>query len=163
MFNVIISKIAEFIIAKILQTTTYMQIAYSCLHPTQYIVDELNLFRSSITNRLSYNAQVCSIERLLNDRFDADNREIYITDAQNVDALVAYEYQDENSRIIVSDLSDFDEYEVVITSMDEIGNNNNKFTINIGDSNYIRSHENELIALVKRYKVAGKGFNIRYY
>lgn len=131
--------------------------------PLRLIIYSLNMFVSDTNNKLSYNSQLCSMEGLLNDRYDTINRDISITDAASISMLVAYPADDASNRIIISTSANFNNHPVIAFQNEIIGYNLDKFNVNIPDSNEIRLRENELKATVKLYKLAGKGFILRYY
>lgn len=134
------------------------------LSPVDYIVSKFQAHKNNISYKLAHNSQICYLEKLLNDSFDNTERRIYITDAESVDMLIAYEYQDVQKRIIAcEDSSEFANYEVIAYQSQIIGNNLNKFIINVPNESQIISREAELRALTNRFRFAGKLFYIIYF
>lgn len=157
MFNINTDQLIEDLLSPRLRTTTVLQILKSILLPIKSMIVMINTFRTATTLKLSYNGQVCSLERLLNDRFDPINRDIFITDAVSVYTVIAYPSEDVDRRIIIS--------QTPMIAYDEsiIGQNLNKFIVNIPESNEVRLLKNQIIATVQLYKLAGKVFIIKFY
>lgn len=164
MFNLNTDRFKDILISARLLKSHFVAIIDSCLSAIKSLIAQLNLFRTSINAKLSYNGQVCSLERLLNDRFDAVNRDIFITDAESIDMLIAYEYLDIPKHIIVCEnIVDFADYQVIAYKNEIIGDNLHKFIINVPNETPIVLREDELRALVNRYRLAGKLFYIIYF
>lgn len=163
MFNIITDKLIEDLLSPRLRTDVIIRFLRSIFAPIKTLVTHLNSFRNETTLKLSYNAQVCSIERLLNDRFDNVLRRITIGDMASVNMLVAYENEYLDERIIVADAADFEQYPVIVYDYVEVGDNTHRFIINIPDEVQLHNIEAQLIALTNRYKFAGKTFRLRYF
>ena len=161
MFNIDTDKLVEMLLSPRLFTATLVAMLKSILEPAKWLIDKINIFRNNTITKMSYNGQVCSLERLLNDNFDAENRDIYITDAPSIQMLVAYQQEDTPRRIIVAPADDFANYPVIAYQRSVVGENLHNFIINIPDSNEVRARENELKAIVTRYKLANKGFYLK--
>jgi hypothetical protein len=163
MFNINTDRLIEMLLSPRLLTASILAVLKSILEPIKTLVSKINTFRDDTTGKLSFNGQVCSLERLLNLKFpDPAGDRIFITDAANIPMLVAYPYQDANHLIIVTSEANFSNYPVIAYCRDQIGDNSNKFIINIPDSNEAINNETQLIALVNRYRFAGKSFILRY-
>lgn len=163
MFNINTDRLIEILVSIRLQTMTLVLFLKSILEPIKNLMSKINVFRNSTTDKLSYCGQVCSLERLLNDRFDLVNRDIYITDALSVKPLIIYSYQDVEKLITVTNTANFESHPIIAPRSSGIGDNLDKFVIHVPDSNEARSRENELRACVNLYKFSGKGFFIKYY
>lgn len=157
MFNINTDRLIEMLLSPRLLTISLLLTLRSIIEPIKSLLAQLNLFRTATTEKLSYNGQVCSLERLLNDRFDSVNREIFISDAASVYAVIAYPSEDVDRRIIISDTP------VIAYDESIIGDNLNKFIVNIPDSNEVRLLDNQIKATVQLYKLAGKVFIIKFY
>lgn len=163
MFNINTDQLIEDLLSPRLRTTTVLQVLKSILQPIKSLVSWLNSFRTATATKLSYNGQVCSLERLLNDRFDPVNRLTYITDDVTIAPLIAYPKDDVLRRIIVSDIASFPNYNVIARDQSEVGGILNKFVVNVHNDPAIVARENELIAIVRQIKLSGTIFKIRYY
>lgn len=163
MYNFNIQRLVELLLSPRLIVSEIYYFIISILDAVRILVDDMNAFIADIMSRLSYNGQVCHLERLLNDKFDSTNRGIYITDAFNIPHLIAYQQQDVLRRIIISDAGSFDDYKIIARARLQIGNGFNKFIVNVPNDPAIVARENELIATVKLFKLAGTRFIIQYY
>lgn len=134
------------------------------LSPIDFLSNVFLQFKDNVSYKLSKNSQICYLESVLNDALDNSQRRIFITDAESVDMLIAYEYQDVQKRIIVcEDSSEFANYEVIAYQSHIVGNNLNKFIINVPNESQIILREAELRALTNRFRFAGKLFYIIYF
>lgn len=133
------------------------------LSPIDFLSNVFLQFKDNVSYKLSKNSQICYLESVLNDAFDNSQRRIFITDAESVDMLIAYEYQDVRKIIVCEDISEFANYEVIAYQSQVIGNNLNKFIINLPNESQIITRETELRALTNRFRFAGKLFYIIYF
>lgn len=131
------------------------------LSPIDYISALFSSFKNSTSYKLSKNAQICYLESLLNDALDNTERRIFITDANSIDMLIAYEHPDAERRIIVSDSSQFSDYTVITYPNFVIGDNLHIFIVNVPFE--CVSKEPQLRALTNLYKFAGKQYFIVYF
>lgn len=163
MFNVNIDHLIEMLLSPRLLMSSFVVLLQSLIDPIKSLIASLNDYRIYTFNKLDYNGQVCSLERLLNYRFAPVDGDIFITDADSISMLVAYPADDSLHHIIVSTSANFADYSLIAYRNELIGNNFHRFLVHIPDSNEIRVRENELKATVQQYKLAGKGFILRYY
>ena len=131
------------------------------LSPISYVGSLFTDYQDTVTYKLSKNSQICYLESVLNDALDNSQRRIFITDANSIDMLIAYDYQDVEKRIIVADESDFEDYKVITYPSQIIGGNLHKFIVNVPTS--LTSNEPQLRALTNLYKFAGKQYFIVYF
>ena len=163
MFNINTDRLIEMLLSPRLLASAFISVLKSILEPIKSLLTQLNAYRTVTTTKLSYNGQVCHLERLLNNGFDPINREIYITDAISISMLVIYPADNVDNRVIVAPASGFENYPVIAYQRAVVGDKLHNFIVNIPDSNEVRARENELKATVSRYKFSGKGFFLRYY
>lgn len=157
MFNINTDRLIEMLLSPRLIASAFLCMLKSILQPVKSLVLSINSYRTATELKLSFNGQVCSLERLLNDRFDPTERNIYITDAESIHPLIAYPSEDVDRRIIITDSP------VIAYNESVIGDNMNKFIVNIQDSNELRAIESQIIATVQLYKLSGKVFIIKFY
>lgn len=131
------------------------------LFPVDYLSNVFSQFKDNVSYKLSKNSQICYLESVLNDALDNTQRRIYITDAESIDMLIAYDYHNIEKRIIVSDIANFEDYTVITYPSAIIGDNLNKFIVNCPSS--LALSEPKLRALTNLYKLAGKLFYIIYF
>lgn len=131
------------------------------LSPLDYLSNLFSQFKDNVSYKLSKNSQICYLESVLNDALDNSQRRIFITDAESIDMLIAYDYQNVEKRIIVADIANFEDYKVITYPTAIIGNNLHKFIVNCPTS--IATNEPQLRALTNLYKFAGKQYFILYF
>lgn len=120
----------------------------------QYQLFRLN--RKSDLYQLIITPQVCYLERLLNDRYDFTQRRIFLTDG--IDHPPTYLYQDEEVKpMYMNQVSEDDP--VYLYTDGESGDMKDDFIIWVPKD--ISFEENEMIGLVKVYKLAGTKFKIQ--
>ncbi len=59
----------------------FVSLISAMLSPLEVVLAQYNEYRSTTLTTLSYNGQVAYMEKMLNDKFDAQQRRIYIDDA----------------------------------------------------------------------------------
>lgn len=142
-------------------STSYLRVILS---PVDYVCSLFQQFKNQVVYKLSKNSQICYFESLLNNQFDNTERRIFITDAESIDMLIAYEYLDIPKHIIVCEnIVDFADYQVIAYKNEIIGDNLHKFIINVPNETPVVLREDELRAFVNRYRLAGKLFYIIYF
>jgi hypothetical protein len=100
--------------------------------------------------KLSYNGQKCYLRKALNDSFDLALRRIFISETENFDQDYIYTAS-ENLDVFLGTLFLDDEFNYVGTTVD--------FLVFVPQS-ILDLKENEIIADVNFYKLAGKQYNI---
>lgn len=119
--------------------------------PFQKILDQLNAYRTIKLKELSYNYQVGSIEKLLNDTFDSVERRIRLTEGVYIVPATIYT-PTENKPL---------EMPFVIYTPEELASGNGDFIVqvpsalNLSDGDMIR-----LNALTRYYCLDDKAFKI---
>lgn len=108
--------------------------------------------RDENLEKLSYNGQRCYLRKVLNDKWDGDDdlRRIYIGDTQNTVQTYLYTSA-ENLQVYLGTMFLENEFNYAGTSVD--------FLVYVPQS-ILDLKENEIIAAVNFYKLAGKQYNI---
>lgn len=91
---------------------------------------------------MSYNSQVCYLRKMLNDRFDNEQRRITIEQSPQVEHLMIY--RDEEDRPVMLGTRLLPREDIVLYS--------SEFTVNIPDS--LADREDEIQANINYYKLA---------
>lgn len=79
---------------------------YSLLKPVEEFAIRFRIFRENSIYRVTHNGQVFSLENVLNDQYDNDDRRIFIADSVDIDASYVYPEADDKPVIINSETSD---------------------------------------------------------
>jgi hypothetical protein len=122
------------------------------------IIDMQNLFmafREYVIYRLTITPQVCFLEKVLNDRYDKDQRRIFIRDAVVYDYLYLFR-KDESKPVYMFRKSE--DKPVYLYSRAETSKFGVDFTITVPLQ--VVYNINELIALVNSYKLASKSYKV---
>lgn len=138
---------------------------YSLLKPMEEFSVIFKIFREQSIYRVTHNGQVYSLENVLNDSYDNEQRRIYIADSVDIDASYVFPEADDKPVIINSETSDeilyiYSEQLVRAAEFD--------FIVNIPSE--LRpssaSDESNLIiqisGLIDTYKLASKRYEIKW-
>ena len=125
--------------------------------PIRRILDEYYTHRKTNELLIHMNGQVIYIEHILNHYFDPINKGIYITDSAQVEeGVVLYnDAEDNEETYLYNDAENADE--TYFFNQEELQNWAD-FIVNIPSS--VTYNEQQLRALVNRYKIAGKNYII---
>ena len=143
-----------------LSKSTTMSFINSIMHPLKLMFDSFYLFYELKRYDLSINSSVIYLERVLNDRFDNDNREIYISDSQaQLNEVVLFNEAEQNELTVLFNESEGEDNTVLYNQSELITSPN--FIVNI--PNALVFNENQLLQLMNIYKTSGKNYIINYF
>ena len=125
----------------------------------KYVANLFVGFRQKSEYELLFNGQVIYLEVILNDMFDATNRDIFITDGDYMPYVFFFK-KAEDEAVYFDSGSIISGAPVYFPSLNDIANQID-FIINIPTS--LNIDENALNALIKRFKIAGKKYGIIYF
>lgn len=125
--------------------------------PIRRILQEYYDYREKNELLIHMNGQVIYIEHILNHYFDPVNESIYISDAAQVEeGVTLYNKAEGNEKTILYNDAENEE-ETYFFNLTELQNWPN-FIINIPSA--VSFNEEQLRALVNRYKMAGKNYKL---
>jgi hypothetical protein len=132
------------------------------------IEDQWVIFRAlrdSANYRLSHNSQICYIEAVLNDAFDADARRIYIKNAEIKEPIWVYEPEDLKPVYLYEPS---DDKPVFLREDSEFFGGGTDFTVWVPieikpDEANLTAFITKMGALVDYYKLYCKNYNIVFY
>lgn len=102
---------------------------------------------------LTHNSQVCSMENVFNDRFDRDQRRIYITDGFTKDRIYIYT-REENKPVYLNP-------SIPLYNRGDYGDTGVDFIVWVPTGIFMSPQDMiELTALINRYKLGSKRFKI---
>lgn len=90
MFSIDFDKFVLQLTSGILRRPRFMAFVKTAVYNIKELYNLFTAYRSETLYNLSHNGQVFSLENVLNDRFDNDERRIYITDGLTRDRLYIY-------------------------------------------------------------------------
>jgi hypothetical protein len=134
---------------------------YSLLKPLEQAHEDFLLFRDKINEDLSYNSQTMIFEYLLNKRFNNGGTEIYITNIVNNAPPVFVGYLDEGGHSVFVGYLDEPGHNISIGYLNEYVDNEFEFIVNVPAS--LTFDADEMNAVIRKYKLSGKRFNIVTY
>lgn len=112
-------------------------------------------FREEVLYELSHNGQVCRLEGLLNDRFDPEERRIYIEDAAKILPLNIFSRAENKPVYIRSRAEAFPRYLRKRSELTRGG----AFVVKV--PTVVVFDGPEMISLINKYKLAGKGYTVK--
>ncbi len=152
MFNVDFKKLIIDSLRSRYRKVGFLKALEAFVSPLESTKKSLIEFRSANLRDLSYNGQVISLEKMLNDYFDPKDRRIYIQDGTTRDNVYVHKL-DEQEPLFVSDL--------FIHKDVEYNDSGEDFIIVITNAIFLTQQKLiELKALVNRYKLVSMRFKI---
>lgn len=128
------------------------------ISPVQTLTDDFVQFKADKKYDVSFNGQVIYLEHLLNDRFDDTQRRIYITDS-TTQIIAPFVYNKvEQKEIYIYNKSESTPFFLFGKNEYLTGTD---FIVHVPTALLTPSVEIILVALVKRYKIAGKRFEVK--
>jgi hypothetical protein len=129
---------------------------YALVQPVISAHQSFLLFRKSRIYQLTITPQICYLERLLNDRFDNDDRRIYIEDTDWFDPWYVYQEDELKPRYMYTEAED----QPVYTYTDaEAGETPDDFIVFVPAS--LVFDNTEMRALLNINKLPGTHYNIQ--
>jgi hypothetical protein len=133
---------------------------YIHLKPVQTLFEQLIDYRTETNKKLRYNSQTIVLESLLNDKFDQDQRSIYIVTESDI-LPENYLFQDGSPEPPLYLFTDADDTDEVWIYTDEEYEQNYDFVVYLRDD--LVYDAAQLVSTVNYYKLAGKLFIINTY
>ena len=93
-YNVDIYKLGAYLLPPFLRKKRMYAFLCVFLYPFYWLCKMFKDYRKTSLRKLNVNGQVAYIEKMLNDEFEFENREIYITDSDALKPNVADMYRD---------------------------------------------------------------------
>lgn len=138
-----------------LRTLLLVDILKCCVMPIKNLYDRFKALRANNIYELTHNGQVCRLEAVLNDRFDLTLRRIRIVDADVIQPLYIYK-RSENKPLYI--FKRVENHPIYMRKREEL-TMGGKFIVRIPAS--VVFDVNEMNALIKKYKQAGKAFTLK--
>lgn len=153
MFNIDLKKLALWLIPTWLRQPTMLVIVMAVTWPLRQVYNSFLLFTEAKLYRLSHNGQVCYLEAVLNDAFDATLRRIWIGDFDGKERI--FFWQEAERRDVDFSITQY------FWPDSDYADSGVDFTIHLpldvstgtGQMPYLKS-------LTDEYKLAGKNYNI---
>ena len=149
------AKLATWLIPGILRQGKLLAFVQALVTPVNDLHTRLLAYRNYINYQLLITGQVCFLEKALNDRYDVDQRRIYITDGLSYPPLVLYT-DAENKPLVL--YTDAENNPLVLYTDAETAMFTTDFVVNVPATLLINLPE--IRAFVNRYKLVSKTFSI---
>lgn len=154
-FEIDIIKFVKLLLPTFMRGDSIMAILTAGVTPLNSIIVKLNAYRDDVKYQLSITSQVCRLETMLNDRYDAVSRRITISDGSFRDSKYIY------LGIEQHDIALYVNSELTTETLylqSETGAISVDFIVNVPAA--ITVAENELSVLLNYYKLISKTFTI---
>ncbi|MCL2793609.1 MAG: hypothetical protein FWD87_11035 [Spirochaetaceae bacterium] len=150
-FHIDFERLAKFLLPISLRKVIIKAFLNAFIKPVKTLYKQFNLFRLDKNQQISYNAQVCSMRKMLNDIFDPAQRRITIAQAAQRTHLMLYRREEEKPVM----------FGVHLVNRRDLIEYRNEFTVNIPIC--LQDREIEIRAKINYYKLATKQYIIKYF
>ena len=99
-YNVDFKILAQLLLPTMLRRDSNSTLLNAMIKPLELLHEDFQTFQNETTNKMSYNSQVFSIQKMLNDRFDNDERRIRIAQTDVRQPLMLYKREEEKPVIL---------------------------------------------------------------
>jgi len=158
MYNDNISNNLKLILAPLKRKLSILAFLAPPLKPLINLWQSFQSYSNAVSEKININYQVISLEYGLNKKFNSGNPGIYISDAYSLDQKFVWR-KIENRKVYIYRKADNKASNYFYTRADYLSDN--EFIINVPVT--LIFNNNEMIAYVNQYKVAGFRFKIVTY
>lgn len=152
------TKIVNERIPEEIRTTDLVAYVMVLILPVVFIYNLFLAFRNLVLYRLEITPQVVYLEKLLNDRYDDDERRIYILDGNQYEPKYLFT-KAELQPIFLYRKSEVSKPKTYLFTKGEVGQFTYDFVVYVPIS--IEFDENEMKSLIEGFKLASKFFKIQ--
>ena len=127
----------------------------SLIAPIEHLYISFYDFFAKVKYELIFDGTVIYFEHVLNDTFDVANRAIYIDDAIDSVPVVLYNMAENNENTYLYNIAENESAPILFNGSETYAD----FTVMVPQS--LVFNQDQMIALVRKYKIAGKKFTIQ--
>jgi hypothetical protein len=149
-YNVDFKILAQLLLLTMLRRDSNNSLLNATIKPLELLHENFQAFRSDVTNKMSYNSQVFSIQKMLNDRFDNDSRRIRIAQTNVREPLMLYRREEEKPVVLGRK---------ILYRRDVVGDSRS-FTITLPAA--LQTNENRIRSNVDFYKLTTTNYTLNY-
>ena len=157
-YNVDVYKLAAYLLPPFLRKKKLFSFFSVFVYPFFGLVQSFKNFRKSSLYRLNANGQVIYMEKYLNDHFNLEYKDIYITDSDESIPNSSVLYPDESTTMDVYASGSL-EVLYLISGVESLKKQD--FIVNV--PSYLQDRINEITTLVEYNKPAGRKYTIKIY
>lgn len=154
-FNTDINQLGVLLLPTFLRKPVILAFLRVLLSPVLFLFSLFSKNRDNNLYQLQITPQVCYLEKMLNDRYDPQERRIYITDGEMRDTDYLYLQSELQDEYIFLESEKKDEYYFL---ENEIGFSGATFIIHVPQA--VSFNENEMRGLVNSYKLTTRSYDI---
>ena len=149
-YNVDMKRLVQLLLPTMLRRDSNSTLLNAAIKPLELLHEDFQTFRSDVNNKMSYNSQVFSIQKMLNDRFDNDERRIRIAQTPVREFLTLHK-REEKKPVVLG--------RKVIYRRDVI-EYDNAFTVTLPIG--LKVNENKIRSHIDYYKLATRQYKLKY-
>jgi len=149
-YNVDMKRLVQLLLPTMLRRDSNSTLLNAAIKPLELLHEDFQTFRSDVNNKMSYNSQVFSIQKMLNDRFDNDERRIRIAQTDVRQPLMLYK-REEKKPVVLG--------RKTIYRRDMI-KSNISFTVTLPSS--LQTFENRIKSNVDFHKLTTTNYTLNY-
>lgn len=157
-YNLDIYKLAQHLLPPMLRKKRLFALLCVLLLPFYLILQAFQAFRKQSESNMNINGQVIYIEKILNDTFFLENKEIYLSDISDRQLYVYT--RNEMSQVIFHQRSEVDTQRLYIQQRGE-GNLNGNYIVNV--PSFLSDKSDEIQRIVEKYKPSGRKYILNIY
>lgn len=157
-YNLDIYKLAQHLLPPMLRKKRLFALLCVLLLPFYLILQAFQAFRKQSESNMNINGQVIYIEKILNDTFFLENKEIYLSDIPDRQ-LYMYARQ-EGTQAVFSQRSEEDSQRLYVQLRGE-GNMDGNYIVNV--PSFLTGQMDEIRRIVEKYKPSGRKYIINIY
>lgn len=155
-FNIAYKKLVIWLLPKPIRKPEHVAWLMALLSPLTAFYNLFLAFRTSVLYFLDIDSRVCKLQKLLNDRYDGQQRRIVIEDGTEYDPVFIYQ-REENKPVFLYQREE--NKPVIIYTKSEVGATSVDFVIKVPV--FVVIDINEVQALVRRFRLPGKTFKVQ--
>lgn len=157
-YNVDIYKLGAYLLPPFLRKKRMYAFLCVFLYPFYWLCKMFKDYRKASLQKLNVNGQVAYIEKMLNDEFELEHQEIYITDSESLRTNVADMYRDPSVTMTI--YPENSEEKLYLESGDESVKSED-YIVNV--PSFLADHLETIKTIVEYNKPAGRTYKINLY
>lgn len=157
-YNLDIYKFAQYLLPPVLRKKRLFAFLCVLLLPVYVVLQAFLAFRKQCVDNMNINGQVIYIEKVLNDTFFLENKEIYLSDIP--DSQFYMYTRDERIQATFHQRNEEDMRQLYMCHRNE-GNMEGNYIVNV--PSFLEGKTDEIRRIVEKYKPSGRKYIINIY
>lgn len=155
LYNIDLDVLVQLLVPSRLRKAKTLAWIGALIAPIRTLLSDFMSFKATKDYELAHNGQVCRLEGLLNDRWDAGLRRITIEDTPDVDPVFFYLEAEQKPEFFYLESENQQKF-FYLESETTTG-----YDFEVRVPNFISFDNTEMTALVNKYKLTGRSFIIK--